>query len=126
MIVVGEMSTGILVACVPTLGPAFFSSRFGPGAKARYQCKDSRRTPLYNGSSGRTTFRGPVSALTDDRPFTTLDEDDIELKATLRMGNGYQVHAGRAGILEKPDRHIDANEIGVRQDLHVFDTPMED
>jgi hypothetical protein len=81
MIVVGEMSTGILVACVPTLGPVFFPTRLGPSANARYQYKDSRRTPLHNGASGRTPFRGSASDVSDERPFTTLEEGDIQLKS---------------------------------------------
>ncbi|KAL9132936.1 MAG: hypothetical protein Q9175_005892, partial [Cornicularia normoerica] len=88
MIYIGEMSTGILVACVPTLGPVFFPSRFGPSAKARHQYKHTRRTPLPNGSSGRNPLRGPVSGASDERPFATLEEDDVELKAAPKVGNG--------------------------------------
>lgn len=125
MIYIGEMSAGILVACVPTLGPVFFPSRFGPSAKARHQYKHTRRAPLPNGSSGRNPLRGPVSGASDERPFATLEEDDVELTAALKVGNGYQVHAGRASGHEKPDRHVDEDEIGVRNDLPVFQTPME-
>lgn len=125
MIVVGEMSTGILVACVPTLGPVFFPSKFGPSVKTRYQYKNDRMTPLHNGFSGRTPFRGPASNVSDERPFTALEEDDIELKAALKTGNSYQVHASRANVFEKPDRDIDTNEIGVRRDLDVSATPRK-
>ena len=123
MIVTGEMSTGILVACVPTLGPVFFPSRFGSSAKARHQFQDGRRAPLYNGSSGRKPIRAPASGESDERSYTTLGEDDVELKAALKGGNSYQVHAGRTSPNEKPDRQVDEDEIEVRQELDVFQTP---
>ena len=123
MIVTGEMSTGILVACVPTLGPVFFPSRFGSSAKARHQFEDGRKAPLYNRPSGRKPLRGPASGESDERPFTTLEEDDVELKAVLKGGNSYHVHAGRAGRKEQPNRQADDDEIEVRQEVNVFQTP---
>lgn len=118
------MSTGILVACVPTIGPVLFPSRFGAGAKARYQYRDNWRTP-YKESSGRTPLRGPLSDGFQQRSFRTLEEGDVELKATLQTEMGYRAHAGSADVSDEPGCYIDANKIGVRKDLHVFDTPNE-
>ena len=118
MLVVGELSVGILVACVPTLAPVFFPDRFGSSAKA-YQYKPS-------GASSRKAPRGPTTDLEGsvDRPFQSLDDDDIEMNAALNSGSdSYRAHAGRAAILENPPRTINANQIDVRRDLHIFDTP---
>ena len=123
MLVVGEMSTGVIVACVPTLGPVFSPSRFEPSAKARFQYKDIRRTHFTDGSSDRTPIRGPASDIFHERPYTTLEGDHVESKGALKLGNDYHVHAGRASVSESSDRHIHTNKIGVREDLHVFETP---
>lgn len=90
MLVVAEMSTGILVACVPTLGPIFFSNRFRANIKARYQfshLRKNRRTALRNGSTVLTTLGDPASDVFDERPSTTLDEPEVELQDSLKMGN---------------------------------------
>ena len=118
MLVVGELSMGILVACVPTLAPVFFPNRYGPSAKA-YQYKPS-------GGSNRKAPRGPASDLNGhiDGPFQSLNDDNIELNGALDSGgDSYRAHASRAATLENPARTISANQIDVRRELHVFDTP---
>lgn len=127
MIVIGEMSTGILVACVHHPRTGLLPQPFlDPTPKTHYRYKHSHKAPLQNGSSGRAPLRGPVSGISDERPFTALEEDDVELKAALKGGSGHQVHAGRAGEQESPDRHVDKDKIGVTKDLHVFKTPTND
>ncbi len=48
MLIVGELASGILVACMPTLGPVCFPNRFGPKnqAAARLQYNKMRSWPL--------------------------------------------------------------------------------
>ena len=123
MIVIGEMSTGILVACVPTLGPVFFPDRF---ARSHYKYKDSGKAPLHVGSSPRKTFRGHGSDRSGERTFTSLEEDDMEFKTALHLGQSYQAHAVRASIIEEPERHVDTNAIEVRKDLDVSDSPRNE
>ncbi len=64
-------------------------------------------------------------SVSDERPFTTLEVDYIDGNASLKMGCTYQVHAGGAGVFGKPNLHIDANGIVVRNDFHVFETPKK-
>lgn len=126
MLVVAEMSTGILVACVPTLGPIFFSNRLRANIKARYQLshlRKNRRTALRSGSTLLTTLGDPASDVFDEQQFTTLDEPEAELQDSLKMGSHYQVHTGHPVVFEKPKRPVDANGIGIRKDFHVFETP---
>jgi len=117
------MSTGVIVACVPTLGPVFFPHRFGPNAKAVYQPKGSQGTPLHNESSSRKPLRGQELEDFDERSFTTFERDDVELKAGLKIGSGYQAHAESTGAFKSSDHDIDVKEINVRKDLDVHESP---
>lgn len=59
LFILGELCAGILVACVPTLGPVFFRDRFAPKAEAHLPYSNR---PLHKS------------------PYTTLGEDDIALE----------------------------------------------
>jgi hypothetical protein len=113
------MSTGVTVACVPTLGLVFCPHRFGPNAKALYQLKGSQGTPLHNEFSSRRPLRGQELEDFDERSFTILERDDVELK----IGSGYQAHAESTGAFKSSDNDIDAKEINMRKDLDVHESP---
>ncbi len=122
MICVAEMSTGVVVACVPTFGPVFFPHRFGPNVKAVYQPKGSRGTPLHQ-SSSRKPLRGQELEDSGERSFSRHERDDVELKDGLKIGSGYQAHAESTGVFESSDHDVDANGINVRKDLDVHESP---
>ncbi|TGO47636.1 hypothetical protein BCON_0269g00020 [Botryotinia convoluta] len=117
MIVVGEMSVGIMVACVPTFGPVFFPSRLK--TNTGYQSRSKEWAKSFSKTS-RKTHRSGILSDTADGSFHTLEDNDIELVRALQTGNDYQVAAGRGSAhSEEPDHIIAANEIGVRKDLTI-------
>lgn len=95
MLCVGEMSSGILVACVPSLGPVFFPDRFGPKAKPRYRYNNSDKRPLHNAPAGR-----------NERPYKTLEDDGVELKAALSETNDFDTGADSRSPVESSRRQI--------------------
>ncbi|KAB8294167.1 hypothetical protein EYC80_009607 [Monilinia laxa] len=120
MIVVGEMSVGIMVACVPTFGPVFFPSRLK--TNTRYQDRSKEWSKPFSKNSGRSPL-GCMASDTAGGSFHTLEDNDIELERALQTGDGYQAGAGRGSAhSEEPNHVIAANEIGVRKDLIVVET----
>lgn len=117
MIVVGEMSVGVMVACVPTFGPVFFPSRLKTNTAYKGRSKEWTKS-FSKGSRG--TPRGGLTTDTADGSFHTLEDNDIELERALQTSDGYEVAAGRGSAhSEEPDYIVAANEIGVRKDLIV-------
>ena len=82
MLVIGEMSSGILVACVPTLGPVLFPDRFGPRKGVRYQYKLSHRPLHGEGPAGNTSVS--VDSISQT-PCITLDEDGTEVPPSIEV-----------------------------------------
>ena len=116
MLIIGEISSGILVACAPTLGPIFFPNRFGPKAKARHQHPSSRRL-FRKGSSNGLPYPRPVLSGLHESPYITLAEDDVELKAALGSGNVGQVYAGGTSTPQGSCRHPEPNTPSVHKHL---------
>ncbi|KAI4219074.1 MAG: hypothetical protein L6R36_008579 [Xanthoria steineri] len=81
LLVMGEMSSGILVACVPTMGPVFFPNRFRP-TKTAY--KLSRR-PFQRDAPAVSSAESAASI--NRSPYTTLQEGGSELQAIVRAGD---------------------------------------
>lgn len=95
MLIIGELSSGILVACVPTLGPIFFPERFGPKKGVPYQSSTSRR-PLRKLPSDGVPFWGPGSDSTDLGPYSSLGDEGRELQTTQSTGFRSEAYAGTA------------------------------
>ncbi|KAL6720639.1 ATP-dependent RNA helicase [Lecanora helva] len=126
MFIIGEMATGILVACVPTLGPVIF-----PRPPVRHN-KANQQYPSYTTFSKSTAAnrkRGRGSHLDMPDPnkkgFESLDDEDIELDGGRINGrHGYEVHAkGPTTVIDSPELPVKPNEISVRQDLYLYNTP---
>lgn len=80
MLVMGELSSGILVACVPTLGPIFFPDRLGPKRLARYRYRTSQQ-PLHRNLNNGAFLREPPPLGAGQDPYSSLDEESSELQA---------------------------------------------
>lgn len=116
MIVIGEMSVGIVVACVPTFGPVFFPKRiqkntgYQPPSKERSRGFRSMRTPI-----GRST-----TTASDEGTFHALEDDEIELNRVLRIENlAFASHGSENGC---SDHDFEPNTIVVRKDLSIVGT----
>ncbi|KAL8902134.1 MAG: hypothetical protein Q9207_004866 [Kuettlingeria erythrocarpa] len=90
MLIVGELSSGILVACVPTLGPVCFPNRFGPKNPARFQYKMSRR-PLQRASSDGIPLHQPDASSVDP----SLYEDGSKLQPAEAVVKAVDGHSGK-------------------------------
>lgn len=110
------MAVGIIVACIPTLGPVIFPRRFGPSAQKRYKGNYSdtvdgtahaRLHGYHNGSLGEQSFQGSV-------------RNDLELENPLEYGDSKSYIYARADASEAPNPITAASDsIGVRRDIEI-------
>jgi hypothetical protein len=126
MIVVGEMSVGVIVACVPTFGPVFFPSRVRKNTGYRKPTSVEKLTQSFGRSSNRKQLSLFTSDTVDDGSFHALNDNDIELERALNVGHGYKASASHGSTHTEDDevRSMAPNGIGVRKDLSVEDTAM--
>ena len=111
MILVGEMSMGIVVACIPTLGPILNPSRFSPSSKGNYQYRDRRLTSSKKKLSGQTGDQVSASDISDERPFRVLEDSGIELDDASNIGHDR--------VPNQHEDHIEANKIRVVKDFYI-------
>ena len=118
-IAIGEMSIGTLIASVPTIGPVFHPSRYRPNAKAKYQYKTSGKNLMR--TREKLPGRGLESDTSNDRPFKSLAEDDVELELVSQPRNNYQVHA-HGGGKKNPHQSLSPNQLEIRREFHVSES----
>ena len=115
-----EASSGIVVACAPTLGPVLFPNRFGPLARDK-----QLSTPKTFGGkteSGRTPPRATVADAFEERSFYRLDSaNTMELEHLPDESMPDLPTAATIQAAPREDFCHDA-EICMRKDIHVYST----
>lgn len=112
------MAVGIMVACIPTLGPVFFPHRFSSSAQKQYVGKD--RENFGSGTRVRLHSRQNDS-FGRGRSLHGLEADDMDLGNFLRYG-GARSHTfvGAAASTPSFSTHkIPDDGIGVRNVIEI-------
>ena len=113
ILTVAEMAVGIIVACIPTLGPVFFPRRFVSSSKKRYI--GYQRDAI--GSGAHTRLRGDHNDSFGGVSLQAFERDEIELENPLQHGDSkaYVSAPGNmtTSVLVANDR------IGVRKDVDI-------
>lgn len=92
------MATGVVVSCIPTLGPVFFRERQATtaAANAAFQDWSSKAKlgprPLFSGS---TSHAGSKDRAFGGMGFTKMSSDDVELVGAAK-GMGYHASVNRS------------------------------
>jgi hypothetical protein len=117
ILTVAEMAVGVIVACIPTLGPIFFPRRrYGSSAQKSYP---SRKGDTF-GSSAHVKLRSNPNDSFDVRSIHSQERDEIDLGGPLHYGR----NKSHAFIQADPTRgtnpmHTTARVDGVRKVVEI-------
>ena len=124
LIVTGEMATGIMVACIPVLGPVFFPNRRASHSK-KYKYWGSNTKIVRNAFSRRNTFSSKTTNATTNSQgrgsFQALHEDNHELESAFDGINSHKGYSTRADAVASQSQPATADQIGVREDVDVYE-----
>lgn len=125
MLVIGEISTGIMVACVPALGPLLFPHRSTQQARNTFQNPSDKVLPQAHGPKN-TNFQNPrLGALhSDQQCFDSSDDGDLRMTGTLQNQTyGYEAHVDGQASVRNDSAHSGYKDgIQVRKDLYLDNT----
>ena len=107
------MAVGIIVACVPTLGPVFFPRRFSSDAHKHYKGTNNSIT----GNEARLRLHGDHNS---SFVRQSSERDDIHLDGFVEHGESKSfIYAQADGGKALNPINTDPERIGVRRDIEI-------